>query len=401
MESNASNEDLPNIANNVYSILNSHHGLRLYTIVITKKGGLPRYLKDGNRYIHHLITKHRFLSGQLPASYVKLDVDNTVFSVGGMDNGLTSIWQTHLGSYEKALFMKVIPPRSRPQHTGIDFVRTVIDERTGYDLSKFSNIADIMMWRTSLFPEENAFVSVTQGSNSISTKPYPWRKINNHVATVANYLVKKKNLRPGTKVLVLVPFGLDFVITVYACFVTGLIPLLLQPPDPNKSEKSIQENTASMVRAISDLSIATILVNSQSEEILRHKNVQPSIKLALIQTGIKKLPDTINIEKGSRYNKMLGKESGFFVNPNWIVDRQRPALILKNPLDQQYIFLGHDTLLAQCRAQKVTCQIKFQKPLIVNGFDGYENIGLLHAVFCGVYVGKCLLSKRKRWCIYN
>ncbi|KAI8878539.1 acetyl-CoA synthetase-like protein [Backusella circina FSU 941] len=392
MESNAPINELPNIANNVYNILNLHHGLRLYTIVITKKGSLPRYLKDGNRYIHHLITKHRYLSGQLPAIYVKLDVDNTVFTANNnsnMNNGFNSIWQTHLGSYEKALFMKIIPPRSRPQHTGIDFVRTVIDERTGYDLSKFSNIVDMMIWRTSLFPEENAFVSVTQNSNSISTKPYPWRKVNNQIATLAYYLTKKKNLRPGTKVLVLVPFGLDLVITLYACFVTGLIPLLLQPPDPNKSESAIQENTASMVRAIKDLTLSHMLVNNQSEEMLRHKNVQPSIKLAMIKANTKRLPEQVNVGKGSRYNKMLGKESGFFVSPNWIVDRERPAMMLKSAFGdrQEYIMIGHDTLLAQCRAQKVTCQIKFQKPLIVNGFDGYENIGFLHSMFCGVYVG--------------
>lgn len=53
----------------------------------------------------------------------------------------------------------------------------------------------------------------------------------------------------------------------------------------------------------------------------------------------------------------------------------------------EYICYSHDSIVAQCRSQKLICQIKFHKPLIVSGVSAFEGLGLLHLAFCGVYVG--------------
>lgn len=402
IESNLVDQELSNLIENVNDVVKAYHGLRLYATISVNKGQLPRYLKDGNQYIHHLITKRRFLAGQLPVKYLKMDVDRTVFNeaisplTSSSENQAISVWRSNPLSYERALSLRLISPRPRPQHSGMEIVKATIDERSGYDLSRFTNLVDIMLWRTSLYPEENAFVAVSQSG----TKPYAWRKFNNQIATIANYFSKKCSLKAGTRVLILLHFGTDFVRVLYACFVLGLIPVLCPPPELMQlSQKSLQEDVNIMVRTIHDLNIQHIIVNSQSEDILRNKNVLQAVKISTMQSGkligIKKLPEHINIDKAPRFNKMLGPESGFSVKSEWTSDKKRPAFVLINQLEtndsncgaNQYIPYSHDTIVAQCRSQKLTCQIKFQKPLVVTGLSAFEGLGVLHAAFCGVYVG--------------
>ncbi|KAL7318900.1 hypothetical protein PS15m_002085 [Mucor circinelloides] len=402
IESNLVGKELSSLVDNVNDVVQAYHGLRVFAAVSVSKGQLPRYVKDGNQYIHQLITKRRFLAGQLPIKHLKMDVDRTVFNeatsplIPSAEDQAISVWRSNPLSYERALSLRLISPRPRPQHSGVEIVNATIDERSGYDLSRFTNLVDIMLWRTSLYPEENAFVAVHQNG----TKPYSWRKFNNQIATIANYFLKKCSLKAGARVLVLLHFGPDFVRVLYACFVLGLIPVVCPPPEVMQpSAKRLQEDVNVMVRTLHDLSIQHIIVNSQSEDIVRNKTVLQAVKIATMQSGkaigMKKLPDHINIDKAPRFNKMLGPESGFSVKSEWTSDKKRPAFVLINQLEtddnacgaHQYIPYSHDTIVAQCRSQKLTCQIKFQKPLVVTGLSAFEGLGMLHAVFCGVYVG--------------
>lgn len=402
IESNAVTDEIKKLVENLSDVVMAFHGLRLYSVFAVNKGQLPRYLKDGNQYIHPLMTKKHFLSGKLPIKYLKMDVDRTIFNEASSllyqpDDNNVSIWQANVASYERALALKVISPRVRAQHTGIEMIHAAFDERSSYDLSRFTNVVDIMLWRTSLYPEENAFVAFSQGG----TKPYTWRRFNNQIATIANYFIKKCALKPATAVLVLMHFGIDLVRTVYACFVAGVIPILCPPPEIGQSsQKRIQDDVNLIVRTIYDLKLQYMIVNSQSEDVLRNKTVQAAIKITTTHQGklihLKRLPDQINIDKAPRFNKLLGPESGYSVKSEWTSDKLRPAFVLirQKPTDDypsgahQYVPYTHDTILNQCRAQKLTCQIKFQKPLIVTGLNGYEALGLLQSAFCGVYVGK-------------
>lgn len=395
--SHVSVDEMSKLCESACDVLIGYHGIRLYTVLVVNKGSLPRYLKDGNQYIHHLQTKRRFMAGQLPIKYLKLDVDRTIFNEASSlieGENSSSVWGSILTAHDRATTLQLISPRSRPQHSGIEFIKPVLDERTGYDLSKFTNVVDIMLWRTSLYPEENAFVLVSNHT----TKPYTWRKFNNQIATIASYLNgnKKIILKPGTKVMVLLHFGAEFVRTIYACFVLGLIPVICSPPDPSQAlQKRIQEDVNVVVRTVKDLNISHILVNSQTEELMRNKSIQSAIRLATNFEGkliaLKKFPDLINTEKAPRYNKLLGPESGLSVRSEWHTDKKRPAYVMVHQSTDEfrhdYVSYSHDNILSQCRAQKLTCQIKYQKPLITTGINGSDGLGLLHSVFCGVYVG--------------
>ena len=284
IESNhVSPDELKRLVESACSALMAYHGIRLFAAFTVVKNALPRYLKDGNQYIHHLMTKRRFMTGQLLIKYLKMDVDRTIFNEAVStlvdEDTIATVWKSALAAYESALALHLISPHLRPQHSGIEFIKPALDERTGYDLSRFTNVVDIMLWRTSLYPEENVFVLVNQHS----TKPFTWRKFNNQIATIATYLNsnKKATLKPGAKVMILLPFGADFIRTIYACFVLGLIPIICPPPEPLQvSQKRVQEDVNILARTIQDLKITHILVNSQSEELLRSKSVQSSLKTA-------------------------------------------------------------------------------------------------------------------------
>ncbi|KAI8079707.1 uncharacterized protein B0P05DRAFT_541664 [Gilbertella persicaria] len=377
----------------VSDTLLAYHGVRVYAVFIVKKGQLPRFIKDGNQYIHHLLTKRRFLLGQLPINHIKIDVDNTIISEATSPllhckTDFMSLWHSTLSSFERATSLGLILPSSQPQHSGIEVVKTAVDERTGYDLSRFTNMIDIILWRTSLYPEENVFISAYQGT----TKSLTWRKFNYQIASIAHYFIKKCMLKPGTRVMVFLHFHLDLVRTLYACFVVGLIPVLCSPLDlVNSSQRKVQHEMEVMIRTINDLNVQYILVSSSSEDVLRHKTIATTLKLALSE----RLPVQINIEKAPKYNKLLGPESGLSIHSEWASDKTRPAFILIHPskstpdyaVGERYITYTHDNIVSQCRSQKLTCQIKFQNPLVATGTNDLEGLGLLYAAFCGIYAG--------------
>jgi acyl-CoA synthetase (AMP-forming)/AMP-acid ligase II len=405
-ESNLATNEMAKLAMNATDVLLAYHGLRIYATAAVNKGQLPRYLKDGNQYFHHLMTKRRFLSGHLPLKYLQMDVDRTIFNEAisplydPTSQTDASVWKSNLAAHERAQSLKLISRRTRLQHTGVEMIYEAVDERSGYDLSRFTNMVDIMLWRTSLHPEENAFVSMSQGT----TKPYSWRKFNNQIATLANYFSKKCMLKTGTRVMLMFHFGADFVRALYACFVVGLIPVICTPPELlQSSQKRIQEDVNTMMRTLYDLNIQHVIVNAQTEDILRNKTVTSAAKIATTiygkLIGMKRIPDTINIEKAPRFNKLLGPESGYSVRSEWTTDKLRPAFVLvyqNQCIDfasgaHQYVSYSHGTIVSQCRSQKLTCQLKYQKPLIVTGLSAFEGLGLLYAAFCGVYVGKSFL----------
>ncbi|KAI9025055.1 hypothetical protein CLU79DRAFT_699985 [Phycomyces nitens] len=389
-ESAATREELPGLIDSVVDLVLGYNGLRLYATVVVAPNTLPRCMKNGRRYLHAMMTKRAFLSGQMNLRYLKMDVDRTVFGVATSDDPNLDIWRSYM-AYEKGVSMGIISARPQPQHTGMEIIRSVMDERTDFDLSKFTNIIDLFIWRTSLNPEETAFTVLTQSNGSLPTKSYTWRKMSIKIATVANFLQKKLGLKRSQKVLLFIPFGLDFVIAIYACLSLGIIVVTCPPPDPDQHPQRIQDDVGSMFAALRDLSISYILTNTRAEDILKHKQVSPIVKQVLAQyrKANFKMPDQSSISKAPKFNKLLGKESGFMVQPEWLSDKAPALISVQYSADMRrvYTVLGHDTILAQCRTQKMTCQMKFQRSLVVASIYATYGLGLLHSAFCGVYVG--------------
>ena len=397
-ESNIARTELTKVANNIIDVVLNFHGLRVYGVIVLAPNAMPRWVKHGRRHIHPLMVKRAFLNGEMTIRYLKMDVDRTVFNLAANEDPSNGLWRSYM-AYEKAIRTGQIMPRPQQQHTGMETVREVIDERTDFDLSKFTNIVDVLLWRTKLYPEEVAYINVTQASNGsvINTKPYSWRKINSKISTVANYLMKK-GWKRGRKALILVPFGVEWIQAIYACMVLGVIPVLFEPPDPEQNAQRLKEEVQALVSTARDLDCTYILTNAAAEDLMKHKNTAMALKQVMMQyrDARFKLPDYTNLNKASKTTKMLGKESGFYVKPEWFSTGEKfPALIaVHTAMDgsHTYTSMGHEVILAQCRAQKMTCQLKAQRSIVGCGLGAYDGLGLLHFGFCGVYVGMFVSS---------
>ena len=188
------------------------------------------------------------------------------------------------------------PAPRRHQFTGIENPTKIADDKTQVDLLKFSDIVSILMWRTQLTPDEAAYITVD--SRSREGKSVSWKKFNTKIVTIAFHLAKK-GCNAGTHVLVLLPHGLELIATVFACMVLGMIVIPLAPPDINHAA----EDVMALLSLVNDFNVNWILVNNDSENLLKSKNIQACLKNAA-RNGVK-LPPPINVSKAPKLTKTL------------------------------------------------------------------------------------------------
>lgn len=384
-ESAASRTDLTRVASDIDEALIEFHGLRAYAIAFVRENGLPKQIVHGRKAIHPLMTKRSFLQGQLRIRAIKMDVDRTIFNLAENVDPSRELWLSNMG-YDRAIRSGAIIPHPQRQHTGMEQVSSVMDDRTEFDVAKFTNIVDILQWRTSMHPDEEAFYVVGYSGSTLNTKSYSWRKLSYKSAAIASHLTKK-GLKRNTKVLVAIPLSIDYILTIYACLAMGLIPVPFEPVEPQFQPQRVSEFVEELIEVLSDLKITAILTNNEGEDALKHNTVKAAIK----QHHGFKMPEMVNVAKASKHHKLLGKESGFMVRPDWISqNRKSPNLILVQYASdgrRYYASFGHDTLLNQCRTQKMTCQLRYQRSIVTTGLGAYNGLGFLYTALCGVYVG--------------
>jgi len=82
---------------------------------------------------------------------------------------------------------------------------------------------------------------------------YTYEELNNSATALGNHLVADKGIKPGDRVLLVFFPGLDFTVSLLACFKVGIIAVPVFPPDPRKLKKdlhhfvSIQSSSGSTV----------------------------------------------------------------------------------------------------------------------------------------------------------
>ena len=254
----------------------------------------------------------------------------------------------------------------------------IADDKTQVDLLKFSDIVSILMWRTQLAPDEAAYITVD--SRSREGKAVSWKKFNAKIVTIAAHLLKK-GCNQGTHVLVLLPHGLELVATVYACMVLGVIVIPLAPPDVSRAA----EDVMALLSLVNDFNINWVLVNNDSENLLRSKNIQACLKNAA-RNGVK-LPPPVNVSKAPKLTKTL-KEAHLAIRPEWCKSA-RPAVVmcyLSDDMRISRVGLGHDTLMSLCQIQKQTCNMTSARA-VVSCDKCYTGIGFVHTFLLGVFMG--------------
>lgn len=289
-------------------------------------------------------------------------------------------------SFPEALAVReaALPSHARMvQFSCCDYPKEVLDEKTKINLSHFTSLPEILVWRSVVNQEEMAFVGVD--ARGKETKGLSFRKFGMKVVSIANYIEKRGGFKTGDRVVLLFPNGVEFAATVYACWFLGLVPIPVQMPEPTR----LHEDIGLLMGLLAELKISNLIGNQATEELMKQKTTMIHVKANIGPRQDTSLPAVFNVSKAPKMTKNLGKESGYSAPPSSSLLRTAPAMVFvhySTDMRRTLIKVSHSALMAQCRAQKVQCRFKTGRP-ILSCWKNFSSLGLLYSCALGVYVG--------------
>ncbi|KAK5951921.1 hypothetical protein OHC33_007214 [Knufia fluminis] len=366
---------LDSLAERAMDILLQEHQLRVYCVMITAPGVLPRVVKNGRREIGNMLCRKEFDRGSLPCVHVKFGVERAVQNLAVGEDIEGGIWSPiSSGIRDELLF------EQEKQWSGADYREVVIDDRTSTSLSNFTNIFDLMQWRVARQADEHAYCTVD--GRGKEGKPLTWKKFDIRVASVAMYLKNKVRLKPSDHIVLMYTHSEEYVFAVYACMVLGLIAIPIAPIDQNR----LAEDAPAFLHIVADMNVKAVICNTEVNDLFKQKTVSQHLKQSaqFLKTQIPPVYNTTKPPKQSHGCRDLG----LTINRSWI-SPTNPILIWTywTP-DQRRISvqLAHDTVLGMCKVQKQTFQMTSSKP-VLGCVRSTIGIGFLHTCLMGVYNG--------------
>ncbi|KAK5418813.1 hypothetical protein LTR06_002564 [Exophiala xenobiotica] len=366
---------LDSLAERTMEILYQEHHLRVYCVLITAPGILPRVTKNGRREIGNMLCRKEFDNGSLPCVHVKFGVERAVQNLPFGEDISGGIWSATASAARMELLYE-----QETQWSGVDPREVVIDDRTSTALSNFTNIFDLMQWRVARQADELAYCTID--GRGKEGKALTWKKFDQRVAAVALYLRNKVKIKTSDHVVLMYTHSEDYVFAVYACMVIGAIAIPVAPLDANR----LSEDAPAYLHIVADMGVKVVLCNTEVDHLFKQKIVSQHLKQSAqyLKTNI---PSVYNTAKPAKQSHGC-RELGLTINRSW-VSPSNPVLIWTYWTPDQRrvsVQLGHDTVLGMCKVQKETCQMTSSKPVLacVRSTIG---IGFLHTIMMGVYNG--------------
>ncbi|KAJ2512810.1 hypothetical protein H4217_006680 [Coemansia sp. RSA 1939] len=368
------------IAEEVYGVLRNRNGLHAYAVALCPPDTLPRAYQYGKRTVNAQLCRHQFESGMVNCLYVKLSTDHLFMNLPPPASTLPE--DSVGGGIEDpsvALYGRWI------QQTSLEEGMPSIDEVSGMDLSGFSSITDILVWRASKHPDQTAFVQFDERARPL--KPMTFQKLLTKVSGAAQLLLDKRRVVAGDHVLVAIAPSPSFVIAIHACLAIGAIPIPMSPPDLQR----LGDDLPPLLVTAREMKVNYILVDQHSEETFRSKMMETALRVASMRSllGAHRMPGVISLAKAPKSPKYVLGRGNFRFNPQW-ADPGRTALLMvftgAQASTPQYVSYSHRSVLGFCSQQKGDFQMLPTLPVIasVRAYNGY---GLLHCAVIGVYVG--------------
>lgn len=366
---------LDSLAERTMEVLYQEHHLRVYCVLITAPGILPRVNKNGRREIGNMLCRREFDNGSLPCVHVKFGVERAVQNLPTGEDILGGIWSTGSSAARQEILYD-----QEKQYSGVDPREVVIDERTSTALSNFTNIFDLMQWRVARQPDELAYCTID--SRGKEGKALSWKKFDTRVAAVAMFLKNKVKIKPSDHVILMYTHSEDYVFAIYACMVVGAIAIPVSPLDANR----LGEDAPAYLHIVADMGVKAVLVNTDVDHLFKQKAVSQHLKQSaqILKTHI---PTAYNTAKPSKQSHGC-RDLGLTMNKAWVSPSNPVVIWTYWTPDQRRISiqLGHDTILGMCKVQKETCQMTSSRP-VLGCVRSYMGIGFIHTVLTGVYNG--------------
>ncbi|KAK3816861.1 MAG: hypothetical protein J3R72DRAFT_460915 [Linnemannia gamsii] len=400
--------DAIKLAEYVRQAMLDYHGLAPYCIAIAAPESLPRTMRHGKPQIHPEVCRKMLESGQLALVYLWTSVKDSLLNLPVGDDVAGGIW----GPDALAARQAVVPVQTRTiQYSSCDYPKEVTDERTKTNLSQFQSLADLLVWRTFMNPDDIAFQTLDSqqqqfqqqqvgsskdsfaGEGERGTKPLTFRKFGAKVVRIAAYIEKRGGFRQGDKVVLLFRTGsIEFIATLYAVWFLGLVPIPITAPEPAR----LYEDVTLLMGLLNELgssNAAYLIGNSFTEDVMKLNLAQAHMKAYIGARQDAGIPTILNISKAPKIPKKnrrnLGRESGFLTPPKSALHNSAPALVaIHYSTDRRrtLVKMTHAGLMAQARTMKVQCQFEGGTP-IVSCARSFVGMDLLLACVIGVYVG--------------
>lgn len=370
---------LNSIAQKCFDTLYKHHLLRLYCVLVVDCDTLPKIMRSGGREIANMLCKKRFLEGSLKAEYVKFFIRKSISMIPHGEDVIGGIWSPYVSQLRSQALLNFTP-----QLSTVTYKEKSIDDRTGAPLTDFKSIVDILKLRVANSGDSIAFQNL-DNSGKTSSKVLTWKKFELRVYAVCSYLIDKAQIKPGSHVILMYSLSEEFVITVYACLMCGIIAVPMLPFDSNR----IGEDLPAFVGVIRDFDVEDILVNEEVEKFLKSGPVADSLKrFNLKKYKNLKIKNTAKLTKVSNVASLNSKISKYQAAVNFR-DDSTTALIWLNFTSDHYRIaakLSHKTIIGICKVFKETCNLT-SRSSIVGCVRHSSGIGFIQSTLLGVFLG--------------
>ena len=370
---------LNSIAQKCFDTLYKRHFLRLYCVVVVDCDTLPKIMRSGGREIANMLCKKRFLDGSLRGEFVKFFVRKSLSMIPHGEDVIGGIWSPYVSNL-RSTALRNFPD----QISTIDYREKSIDDKTGAPLTDFKTIIDILKFRVASSGDSIAFQNI-DNSGKGSSKPLTWKKFENRVYSVSQYLIEKAAIRPGKYVILMYSLSEEFVIAVYACLICGIIPIPMLPFDSNR----IGEDFPAFVGVIRDFDITEVLANEEVERFLKNGPVADALKKVINKKATSlRIKNTEKFTKLSNVASLNSKIAKHQAAVNFR-DDNTVALIWLNFTSDHYrvgATLSHKNIMGICKVFKETCNLT-SRSSIVGCVRHSSGIGFIQAALLGVYLG--------------
>jgi acyl-CoA synthetase (AMP-forming)/AMP-acid ligase II len=377
--------ELQSMITEAFDLLEKHHNIRLFFIVITKSGSLSRSLKSGRLEIANTLTKRRFLEGYLPSVYVAFRPYNSLGTIFHGEDLKGGIWSPYSTSLRGDLLSY-----ATTQSSGLDKRDATVDYRSRANLVDFKSFYQLLEFRANKQADELAYAQleglVIKENKQLTT----WQKFENRVFSVCSYILEKKVLSAGDVVVLMYPLCEEYLGCLYACWMAGLVVIPMEPF--GKDIQSAGEDAEMLVNLIKEYNVQAIFVNNETESAFKNKPVSSKMKeLSLkFKITIPKLRNTSKHSKASSNGKSTYKKMEQYrcKQKTSKLSAKTCMIWLSISPDSEYTAaqVTHKNLLHACLSLKETCQMNSIAPIV--GCAKYTaGLGFLFSGVLGVYLG--------------
>ena len=363
------------LAERTMEILYQEHHLRVFCVLITAPGVLPRVTKNGRREIGNMLCRKEFDTGALPCVHVKFGVERAVQNLPIGEDITGGMWSPIASAARGELLYE-----QETQWSGMDHREVVIDDRTSTTLSNFSNVFDLMQWRVARQADELAYCTID--GRGKEGKHLVWKKFDTRVAAVAIFLRNKVKLKPGDHAILMYTHSEDYVFAVYACMVLGVTAVPVAPLDANR----LSEDAPAFLHIVADMRVRAVLCNTDVDHLFKQKIVSQHLKQSA-QYLKTQIPTNYNTTKPTKQTHGC-RDLKLTINQSWVSPTNPVIIWTYWTPDQRRVSvqLGHDTIMGMCKVQKETCQMTSSKP-VLGCVRSTMGIGFIHTILMGVYNG--------------